>query len=341
MSDVHVPTSTGSGPSVDQMPSRLLLGLAEGYCNLKCPMCWVFGQSDKGTINGLRGRTTLEQARQILDDVTGSETLVHTSLWNEPLLTRDFETHLRQIKERGLKSNTNTNGLLLDEKTATMLVELEIDSVMISIDATTPETYSIVRASDEFDVVVQNVHRFLHIRGEREYPRIGVTFTVQEANAHERQAFIDQWTQIVDVVRVGEMIAQGGKHAEVVSPENRVPCRSLYHTMAVASDGTARICCLDTFGTTDMGNVLTEGVQKVWLGDPFTRARRAHEEGDWDAVPFCKGCDEWMHYEYEESTEDVEDGELLIRRSPTISYYNRIDRLRNWSGTLQKSFQDS
>ena len=34
-----------------------------------------------------------------------------------------------------------------------------------------------------------------------------------------------------------------------------------------------------------------------------------------------------------ETPEEVRDG-ILVRRSPQFTYYNKIDRLRNWKGAL-------
>ena len=47
-------------------------------------------------------------------------------------------------------------------------------------------------------------------------------------------------------------------------------------------------------------------------------------------MPFCTNCNGWAQYEYEE---EIRDG-LLIRRSPEFTYYNRIERLKNWKGKL-------
>jgi hypothetical protein len=47
-------------------------------------------------------------------------------------------------------------------------------------------------------------------------------------------------------------------------------------------------------------------------------------------VPFCKNCNGWAQFEFEEEITD----ELMIRRSPQFVYYNRLRRLNNWQGRL-------
>jgi len=96
----------------------------------------------------------------------------------------------------------------------------------------------------------------------------------------------------------------------------------------VHNDGTATVCCLDGFKDTNVGNVFEKGVKSIWTGEEFAKVRYYHETEQWDKVPFCKNCNGWAQYEFEE---EIRDG-LLIRRSPEYTYYNRIDRLGNWEG---------
>ena len=71
-------------------------------------------------------------------------------------------------------------------------------------------------------------------------------------------------------------------------------------------------------------------MKAIWNGEEFAKVRYYHETGQWDKVPFCTNCNGWAQYEYEE---EIRDG-FLIRRSPEFTYYNRIDRLKNWKGQL-------
>lgn len=114
------------------------------------------------------------------------------------------------------------------------------------------------------------------------------------------------------------------------TPPKRIPCPAMYNTMPVHNDGTVTICCLDGFKVTNVGNVFKDGVRAVWQGEEFAKIRYYHETGHWDKVPFCKSCNGWAQYEFEE---EVRDG-LLIRKSPQYTYYNKIARLKNWKGNL-------
>jgi radical SAM protein with 4Fe4S-binding SPASM domain len=101
----------------------------------------------------------------------------------------------------------------------------------------------------------------------------------------------------------------------------------LYQNMYIHHNGDVAVCCWDAYGKTNLGNVFKQGVKGVWHGKEFQRLRRLHETGQWKKIPFCTACQDWPRYIY---TEEIQRGNLLIRKTPLMIYYNRIDRLETW-----------
>ena len=313
---------------VPDLPDRLLVDFAT-RCNLRCPMCPVWGVADDDQIEPLKGVMDLAAARKMLDAFTTVKPMVAPSIYGEPFLIPNVREVLSEVKKRGMALALNTNGLSLSESLCKFVCDIEVDSIMFSIDSVSKETLKKVRSVDKLAKIESAVFRLMKIRGDREYPRIGVSFTIQDDNRHEADAFVARWVGVVDVVRMG-IVFENGKFPEMVEPPQRVPCPVIYKTLPVHNDGSVRICCLDGVRATDMGNVFKEGVKEVWHGEEFAKARYYHETAQWDKVPFCKNCNGWAQYEYEE---EVRDG-LLIRRSPEYTYYNTVNRLTNWKGNL-------
>lgn len=312
-------------PSLPPLPGRVILDLRMA-CNLRCPMCPVHGEDGESHDKApLEGEMPREAVLDLLDELQPAGSLIHPQLYGEPLLAHNFADHVREIKARGLPMALNTNGLTLTEETARLLVETGVEAVMVSVDALTPETLRKVRGIDRLDKIEAAVRRLLAARGEAKVPRIGVSFTVQDLNRHEVEPFVEKWIEEVDCVRLGT-IAVAGVLQGVEVPEHRVPCPALYMTMPVHNDGSVSICCLDGFRETNMGNVFERGVAGVWLGPEFMEVRRLHETGQYDSIPLCANCNRWVSYQYQEEVQ----GNLLIRRSPEYTYYNRIDRLDTW-----------
>ncbi len=315
-------------PVVPELPPRLILDLAT-RCNLRCGMCPVWGSDDEAAIDSIKGVMALENARKVLDEAMAAKPLVHPILYGEPLLAPAFKEVVVDVKARGLTIAINTNGLALTEEMARFLVDVGVDSVSVSIDAVTPETLKLIRGITDLDRIEAAVHRLLAVRGSGTTPRIGVSYTTQEDNQHEEAAFVARWIPLVDVVRIGHVFRDGAFQG-FETPKVRVPCNALYLTMPVHHDGTVTVCCLDSFRETNMGNVFESSVAEVWQGEAFQQARYWHETGQYDKIPVCDKCNGWVQYMFEE---EVRDG-LLIRRSPEFIYYNRIDRMENWSGQL-------
>ena len=273
----------------------------------------------------------LDHARKVLDEIESTRPMIAPTLYGEPLLIPDFRSVVAELKQRALPIVINSNGLLLTEEIATFLCEQAVDSFMFSIDATTPETLKEVRGISKLDKIERNVHRLLKVRGEAEYPRVGVSYTVQDANRHELDAFVERWVGVVDVVRIGLVFDNdAGTFPEMDPGTERKACPALYTTLPIHNDGTGTMCCLDGFRATEVGNVFTDGVAGVWHGEAFSQIRYYHETGQWDKVPFCKNCNGWAEYDYEEEIR----GNVMIRRSPQYVYYNKLSRLKNWKGRM-------
>lgn len=322
------PKLNWSPKSVPELPARVLLDLAT-KCNLRCPMCTVWGSGDESVIDSVSGVMDIESSRRLLDEVMVAKPLIQPNMYGEPLLAPNLRERIIDMKARGIAVAMNTNGLTLKDDLAAFFVAQQVDSVMFSIDAVSKEVLKKIRGIDKLAKIENAVFRMLQARGDAILPRIGVSFTIQKNNRHEVDAFVERWVGIVDVVRMG-IIFENGTFPDMQVPPVRLPCPAIYNTLPVHNDGNVTICCLDGFKQTNMGNVFKDGVAAVWHGEEFAKARYYHETNQWDKVPFCEKCNGWAQYEFED---EVRDG-LLIRRSPQYTYYNKVASLKNWQRQL-------
>src|SRR3989442_515483 len=147
---------------------------------------------------GLRDR---EAARRTLDQGAAARPTVAPSVYGEPLLIPNVKDVFTEIKRRGMPIVVNTNGLTLTDDLSRFFVDLQVDSIMFSLDSVTKETLQKVRGVDRLEKIESNVFRLMRVRGDSEYPRVGVSFTIQPENKHELDAFVSRWVGVVDVVR--------------------------------------------------------------------------------------------------------------------------------------------
>ena len=193
---------------VPELPERLLIDFAT-KCNLRCPMCPVWGSEDNNAIDSVKGVMDLEASKRLIEEMAPAHPLIQPNMYGEPLLVPNLRERLADMKSRGISIAMNTNGLTLDDDLAKFMVEIEVDAISFSIDAVSREALMKIRGIDKIEKIEAAVFRMLAARGARRLPRISVSFTLQDANRHEEAAFVERWSGLVDCVRVGLLFENG------------------------------------------------------------------------------------------------------------------------------------
>src|ERR1700730_5070427 len=133
---------------VNDLPERVLLDFAT-KCNLRCPMCPVWGSEDNEAIDSVKGIMDVASSQRVLDELAPVRPLIQPNMYGEPLLVPDLRERLKDMKSRGMAIAMNTNGLTLDDSLAGFMVELEVDSISFSIDSVTRGTLEKIRGIDK------------------------------------------------------------------------------------------------------------------------------------------------------------------------------------------------
>lgn len=68
-----------------------------------------------------------------------------------------------------------------------------------------------------------------------------------------------------------------------------IPCLYPFTDLIVFPEGKVGICCNDCFEVTDFGNVMQDGIEKIWNNPSFRGVREAMRNGR--KYPFCRECD--------------------------------------------------
>ena len=259
---------------------------------------------------------------------------------NEPLIAPAFQHAIREVKRHSLAGTFNTNGVTLNEEICNLLVETEYDSVNISLDAVTPETLKLARGVSYLKKLIRNIELLIRIRGENEFPRIGVTFVITDYNDHELPEFLEFWKAKVDLIRVTGYVSDLEPNVEripgVVKEDlpDRVPCKQIFRDIVIRANGDITPCVITSEQPNiTVGNIFKEGgIKAVWNGENMQRLRDLHNSGRWDEISFCSPCDYWVEtYEMQEKETD----DFLIRRpSPYTTFYNVKKRFKNWNRNL-------
>jgi len=315
-------------------------------CNLSCPHCRHHAlekrKSDKyPEFYKTKYQFTEEAIKALIEEVAHYKPSFTLNVANEPTIGNNFKYALREIKRHNLSGTFNTNGLKLTKDLTQFLAEIGWDSVTVSVDATTPESLMKARGIPFLDQVHEAVFNLLEARGNRDFPRVGVTFVDCHCNHDEIDDFIDFWKKHVDFIRTTGFIQDlipdvemiGGVDDRSIVPIDRLPCKQLFTDIVIRANGDVTRCLITsespTLSDTIVGNIFNDGgVLNVWNNSEFKALRDSHNQGNSCSIKYCDSCDYWIE------TQDmnlVETEDMLIRTpSPYTKFYNVKSKLKNW-----------
>lgn len=221
---------------------------------------------------------------------------------NEPLLVPDICKYIDYARARGvLNVYFATNGTLLDDAKIDELIDAKVSKVMVSLDATTAETFALMRHSNQFDQIVGNVRRLLNRRAERgvSWPLVRVNFLKTELNIHEADDFVSLWSGVADMIGFQDRVNLPGIDNDLTAPsplpvlendKRDFRCSFPYKLMVVDSNGDILPCCTFSGRALPMGNVADMTIREAWDGLKMRKLKRLHRDGGYAANPVCKHC---------------------------------------------------
>jgi radical SAM protein with 4Fe4S-binding SPASM domain len=250
-------------------------------------------------------RLNLATVTELLDEgAAKGQAAVGLNGMCEPLLSPDLPEIVAYARSKGMVDVMfNTNGLLLDADISRRLIRAGLTRIMISLDASTEETYRKIRAGSNFERVTENVRSFIRLRRElgRALPVVRVSFCLTSLNEHELEDFIRTWSDLADffsIQQYGNTFA--GEHAQEGSrlfperhryePANHQRCAQPWKRVMVRHNGEVIPCCDASGLNLVIGNIYHHCLEDIWLGGPAEAIRSLHKRGRYARHPICRAC---------------------------------------------------
>lgn len=268
---------SSQGKIIPDYPIHLNFELTYG-CNLRCEICvYALPTDERGYKVDKKAKISLEKYKEIIDEGS-SKRLGAVSLngYNEPLISKDIVEYIRYAKLKKIPDIFFvTNGLLMDEERAEELLESGLTRILFSIDAFTPETYKIIRKSNDYDKVVKNVLYFLKIKKQRGYtlPITRVSFVRNLVNINEQDEFINFWKDKVDYLLIQKFtnpFAGNSRYNEIEKKyrlEDAVPvvdCFQPSQRLSITNSGNVYPCCSGYGLKMIVGNIYKDTISNIW-----------------------------------------------------------------------------
>jgi radical SAM protein with 4Fe4S-binding SPASM domain len=242
------------------------------------------------------GDMTLDLFKKIIDKSNPYISFTWMHLFGEPLLNSHVSDMVKYAAQKNIACGISTNATFLNEKLAKRICLSGLDTIVISIDATTDKTYNKIRPGGNFSQVVKNTERFLYLPERKNIKHTIIQMIKMKQNQHEIDDFIRKWQGPSCKVHIKQEETWAGyfKNQKHSNDIKRFPCRKLWERLTIDWQGNVSICCRDFRMRINLGNIEKDSFRKIWNGNKMIRLRKSLIENKLDNIPLCKLCNEWM-----------------------------------------------
>jgi len=285
----------GSWDLID-FPVEIALELSN-YCNLKCVMCPVPNLKRK------RGFMDEFVFKKIVEYLMGESGFIFLPQgFGESLLHPQWAQFINIARRMNIQPITVlTNGMLLSGEKMTAVSE-NVDIVVVTLDGSNAKTYESVRVNGSFEKVTKNIKNFLRSRGNSGLPHFVIRIIRMQDTESEIETFRASWEKAIgkgDLIQVSECIDWAGsvEYRGVTKNQRmteRHPCRMLWKNLTVYHDGRVSPCCYDAEGELIVGDILNQSLKEIWNGPLLKNIRNLHLTSQYDKMPICSRCINWL-----------------------------------------------
>ncbi len=158
-------------------------------CNFRCPFCDAYNKPALLELENKYFET--EDFKKGLQQLIDFKVGVIGFTGGEPLLREDIFELITFAKQKGPVVHLSTNGSLLSEDRAELLLRTKIDGINISLDGAIAETNDFIRGKGSFEKVTENIRTLVASRKKlRSKTQIGLFCVLTRKNLNETQALI-------------------------------------------------------------------------------------------------------------------------------------------------------
>jgi radical SAM protein with 4Fe4S-binding SPASM domain len=271
-------------------------------CNAECIMCPHSKLKKMGTME-------MKLYKKIIDNCykLNIKSII-LSFFGEPFLDKEIIEKIKYAKEKKIHVAFYSNASLLNEEWANKIINSGLDSITISFDGYSKETYEKIRKKLKFDVVKKNILNLIETRRrmKKTNPKINLVLVELEENKREIKKFYEEWSKKVDTINIVNMRNWANSIQKEGTKESfhfnkkmkRKPCALIWQEMVVDWNGDVVLCNNDWLHSTVLGNLKKQSIEEIWKGEKLRKIREANIKGEFYKVPLCSDCNKrsiwWM-----------------------------------------------
>ena len=272
-------------------------------CNYSCLFC----PTGLHALTRKSGLMSVVTWRRLVDECEQHGTALRIIGWGEGLLHKDAVSFIAYASDAGLLTHLNSNASKITPLLAEQLVDAGLSSIKMSFQGVDRETYAEARQVDFFEGMIRAIKMMSDARGHRTLPFIAASTSITNETPEMVEAFRARLEPLVDQLSVGRTIfdflddaaarlkpkqrtlfdrARALDSADKIHPD---PCPEVYDKLSISWDGTARVCCTDWDGITDLGKIGQSSIQEMWRHTVIEAYRKRLAKKEYTG-PLCSVC---------------------------------------------------
>ena len=254
-------------------------------------------EPDDGTTFNLMerplGGMTDELFAKIIDDCREFPLRrIEPYLHGEPFMDRKILDRIEYINQKLPRTQVHifTNGSLLTAKTVERLRELDLASMVISLNTAVPEKYNAIMGLDWKKTLV-NLERVAE--ANRSNKRVADRFVMRMTAPKETtDAEIDRFRKLANHMGARAVIVSLHNYKGDINSERPVPEFPCYFVddLDILYDGNTALCCMDHDGEYGWGDVKQHSVLQVFNSPTAQRYRKLMREDRRKELTPCSDC---------------------------------------------------
>jgi radical SAM protein with 4Fe4S-binding SPASM domain len=296
---IHTQEEYNIRPEAKEFPMMCVISFVY-VCNAKCPNC---PYTNSNIRSDYRDRLFMDESTfKIIADQCGEYgAWIRISGGGEPMLHPKAVELMVYAKKVGAKIGLITNGSKFTKSSITKLLNAQIDVIEFSVDAADKLTYAKVRKGLNWEKLLKNVGLTVELRNKLNSATKIIASCVNQkgVNVDEVASF---WEPIVDNFQKRKYLTWGindpsnsADPSFYLNPEEMIPCPFIFERLNIDSRGKVMLCGLDIKAETDMGNIHSDKIRDIWMGEKFQYYRNIHINKKALDIEPCKDCPDWKY----------------------------------------------
>lgn len=311
-------------------------------CNSRCIMCNKFKEYETKEFKpGF-------MSREIFEKIIPWAKYASSTCWGgfgEPFLHPQYGHWAEELKKNGANLTTFTNGIKMDRSLARKLVEIQFDSIHISLGGSTEDIYKKIRGIFGFERMLENLEYLNEIKRRNNSKKPFIYFSLVAMNSvlpqlndivrlakkygiaslelpdlnvqYPENIKESIWTGIDEAKKIINNAWRlsneiGVKFHPPTLEEKIEECHDFFNLIQITHDGKVLSCSNEKFLT---GDLKLETIEEIWNNKKYLRLRREYFYKG--IAKICPDCQQWNKSK-----------ELMLK--PTINLRdNSIDYKKN------------